>query len=717
MTVNSEVKGTLARLLATENLNVEHRAVPTAYFEVDKRTLCLPIWKDVSGSVYDLLVGHEVGHALYTPMDYAEAQKEVPQDILNVLEDVRVEKLMKRRYPGLARSFFNGYTELDQKDFFELEGKDISKMSLIDRINIHYKIGVVGNRTIVPFDRDEMQWVNRAADTESFEDIVSLSKELMEYLKRKMEEQKTDAEVSTPQTSAGGGDQGQEENMGQSGPMNSDDQGQGSSTNTSDFESDGDRPVGGDTSPVGGKGGADEFQSQTYRSLAEKQQQLVDKRAKDYVYVNLPQFNLKETIVPYKRIYFEFDEWFKTARSREEKQMLASAKNYHKYRKDSIKTVNYLVKEFECKKAADQYARANTSRTGVLDTQKLHTYKFSDDIFKKITTIPDGKNHGLVFYLDWSGSMSNLMLSTTKQLFDLVWFCKKVAIPFRVYAFSDNCYNSITFTGEPTQNKQGDIHVDKNFRLFEFLSSKMNAKTLDKMMEYLYVNADGLRGHGNYNSQFSLSGTPLVETIVSTPQIVEKFKSEEKVQKVNVIYLTDGEAAFPSFNKRIDRLNTVHDQPLYSNNSTYILKDPKSRYQRKVDLEDTSITNEFVGFISNIVDYNLLGFRLCGKSEVRTQAHYAGIENQKFHDLEKEWDSKKSVAIPNCGFDELYLMQAPKSAYNYYRYWDPNDQQEESSITVNGNATKSQLASAFKKHMTGKMINKTILSKFVGQIA
>ena len=716
MTVNSEVKGTLARLLATENLNVEHRAVPTAYFEVDNRTLCLPIWKNVSGSVYDLLVGHEVGHALYTPLEYGEMSKEIPQDILNVLEDVRVEKLMKRRYPGLAKSFFNGYTELDQKDFFELEGKDISKMSFIDRINIHYKIGVVGNRTIVPFERDEIEWVNRAADTESFEDIVSLSKELMEYLNRK-KEQMQDANVDIPQSATGSGPGEGEDEQTQFGPSSSDQQDQSGSTQGSDFENnEGSTPAGGDDTPVGGRGGANEFQSETYRSLTENQKQLVDNRAKDYIYVNLPKFDLENTIVSYNKIFDNFNGWFKDIITKNEKDIVASSKKYHKYRKESIKTVNYLVKEFECKKAADQYSRSNTSRTGVLDTQKLHTYKFSDDIFKKITTIPDGKNHGLVFYLDWSGSMSNMMLSTIKQLYDLVWFCKKVAIPFRVYAFSDNFNNSIISYGSPTENELNTIHVDRNFRLLEFISSKMNAKTMDKMMEYLFIHADGLRGHGSYNLDFSLSGTPLVETITSTPQVVEKFKSEEKVQKVNVIYLTDGEACYPTFNKYIDRLNSTYDQPLGGNHN-YILKDPKTRYQRKIQIDGNSITNEFVDYISNIVDYNLLGFRLCGKSEVRDQANYAKIEGVKRYDLEKEWDKNKSVAIRNCGFHELYLMQLPKSAYGYYRYWDPNEQEDINEIKVNESASKSQLATAFKKHMTGKMINKTILSKFVGQIA
>ena len=98
---------------------------------------------------------------------------------------------------------------------------------------------------------------------------------------------------------------------------------------------------------------------------------------------------------------------------------------YRAYKKDSVKTVNYLVKQFEMKKSADEYRRAATSRTGVLDTNKLFKYKMTDDIFKKVTVIPEGKNHGLVMYLDWSGSMADVLLDTLKQTYNLIWFCKK----------------------------------------------------------------------------------------------------------------------------------------------------------------------------------------------------------------------------------------------------------------------------------------------------
>ena len=80
------------------------------------------------------------------------------------------------------------------------------------------------------------------------------------------------------------------------------------------------------------------------------------------------------------------------------------------------------------KKSASAYARAATARTGMLDMSKLHTYQYCEDIFKKVTVLPDGKNHGLVFILDWSGSMSYIMKDTIKQLYNLIWFCRKVQI-------------------------------------------------------------------------------------------------------------------------------------------------------------------------------------------------------------------------------------------------------------------------------------------------
>ena len=151
-------------------------------------------------------------------------------------------------------------------------------------------------------------------------------------------------------------------------------------------------------------------------------------------YVEIPKVNLKTVVVKNEDIHDLIDESYVVY---VEKVGPVDESRFIDFKRSAQKEVNYLVKEFECRKAADSYARATTSRTGVLDCSKLHTYKYNEDLFKKVTTLADGKNHGLVFVLDWSGSMGYVMKDTIKQLFNLIWFCNKVNIPFEVYAFTN----------------------------------------------------------------------------------------------------------------------------------------------------------------------------------------------------------------------------------------------------------------------------------------
>ena len=136
MQIKHDVKGQLARLLATEDLIVEHRSVDTASFNVQTRVLTLPTWDNATEEVYDTLVCHEVGHALYTPDVEWWINNEISASIVNIVEDARIEKLMKRRYAGLSKTFFRGYSSLSEDDFFQLKNKDLTKFNLADRINL-----------------------------------------------------------------------------------------------------------------------------------------------------------------------------------------------------------------------------------------------------------------------------------------------------------------------------------------------------------------------------------------------------------------------------------------------------------------------------------------------------------------------------------------------------------------------------------------------------
>ena len=157
MAVKHEIKSQLAKLLATEDLVVEHRHVETAQFNVQTRVLTLPLWEKASNVVYDMLVGHEVGHALFTPNE--DPPKGIPHSFINIVEDARIEKLMKRKYMGLAKTFYGGYKELSDEDFFCLDGEDVSTMNLADRANLWFKIG---NYIDIDFTDEEQEIIGES---------------------------------------------------------------------------------------------------------------------------------------------------------------------------------------------------------------------------------------------------------------------------------------------------------------------------------------------------------------------------------------------------------------------------------------------------------------------------------------------------------------------------------------------------------------------------
>ena len=387
-----------------------------------------------------MLVGHEVGHALYTPdEDWRKSvRNKVPKDFVNVVEDARIEKLMKRKFPGLSRSFYQGYEELNIEDFFEIEEVDLERLSFIDRINLHFK---VGSFAMIPFANDaEDQFVARVANAETFEEVLAICEDIVDYLKQQ-EKKQTPAPMPQQQGGQQSTDGEQSEQQGEEGEnkewfTDSDPE----EDHRADRDAD-DADL--ETPSYGGGDTYDENESKTQRAFDENAEELANNS--DYhsetTYVELPEMIMENVIVDSKDLTAYITKCFneKQAERMEHWGDIFEGPDtaYKTYKKSAQKEVNYLVKEFECKKSADAYARQATSRTGVLDTKSLHTYKYNDDLFKKVTVLPDGKNHGMIFVLDWSGSMGDVILDTVKQLMNLTWFCKKVQIPFEVYAFTN----------------------------------------------------------------------------------------------------------------------------------------------------------------------------------------------------------------------------------------------------------------------------------------
>ena len=468
---------------------------------------------------------------------------------------------------------------------------------------------------------------------------------------------------------------------------------------------------------IGGTdGSADETESVTDRALQESLETLVDEDSKEWVYLDLPKINLKETVVPYQTVQEELDCGFygRACRDRDDHDyyfdsLKFAEKHYESYKKEAQRSVNYLVKQFEMKKSADEYKRAATSKTGVLDTQSLYKYKLSDDIFKRVTVIPEGKNHGLVFYLDWSGSMQNILLDTLKQTFNLVWFCRKAQIPFRVYAFQNGWERHDIHPA--VKDDLNVLSFCNGFKLFEFFSSRQNKQSLEKSMRLVYTQAFAMNGHRlPYVQDYSLGGTPLGEAVLCSRLLVEQMKNVEKVQKVNVVCLTDGEANPMQYNYKGQDYyyenETIRTKTL-SMHKKYILRDSKTGYTREFKPSPYLTTQQIVGFFREITDFNWIGIRICTKNELKRSARILDYEDAER--MERQWSKEKYAAVKKLlGYTEAFFIPCQGMG----------DGTQDLEVKQKGEvATRAELNRAFKKHMGSKMTNKTILNKFVEQIA
>jgi len=713
MTVRHEIKSQLAKLLATEDLVVEHKKVETAQFNVHTRVLTLPMWEKASNTVYDLLVGHEVGHALYTPDEDWTEKVKVPPQFVNIVEDARIEKLMKRRYPGLAKTFFNGYKELAEDDFFQIADEKVDEMNLADRANLWFKIG---NFTDILIERgEETEIINQIADTETFSEVLTAAEALYKYSKQKQQEE-TKIQLDNLESQQSGSNQPASDFSDQQ--EGEDDQEKPGETDsyggTAEQQQQPNSSIGGEKN--------EEPEVKTMDNLEEALKELINRDGYENIYLELPQVDLKRIIVPNAEIHNRCrDEWNNFLERTEysyETIFGSDDTQFNQFKRSAQKEVNYLVKEFECRKAADSYARASTARTGVLDCTKLHTYKYNEDLFRKVTTLADGKNHGLVFVLDWSGSMCDVMLDTVKQLFNLVLFCKKVAIPFEVYAFT-NDYPLMSYDEQGRANlrelayekKDGLVQVGEWFSMMNLLTSKINGKTLDEQMKNIFRLATSFsrwtQSAYPIPTGLSLSGTPLNEALITLHQILPKFQKENKLQKVQCVVLTDGEACMVKYHREVQRhweqepfMGTAHIGP------NAFLRDRKTGNTYSCDTEWHGFTDILLRNLRDrFTDINFIGIRVLeGRDAGHFIRRYCGYYGDVYLKTINAWKKEKAFSIKSSGYHSYFGLSA-------------NALSQDSEFDVAEDATKSQIKSAFAKSLKSKKMNKKILGEFVELVA
>lgn len=710
--LSQEIKGNLARLLATENLVVEHKNVSTASFNIDDRILTLPSWDKASSIVYDLLVGHEVGHALYTPV---WDNFSCPADYVNITEDARVEKLMKRRYPGLRKTFYCGYSELNAQDFFGIENEDLDTLNYIDRVNLHFKIGTAG--VSIKFAPDEQELVDECSEAETFDEAVAVAEKMWKLAK---EQQKEMEQLANVPQSGSDGRPDSSESQSFDAEKTEDQGGEDYMTHEEMLEEAERREQ--ENEEVPGSAGGEISESQTQEAFDRAAKSLTNRYTSDRTtYVDIPKFNPDDFVVDWTTIHDWIDEC-----SDEQYDYTFADSEYTSFKKSIQKEVNYLVKEFECKKSADAYSRAMTSRTGVLDTSKLHTYKYNEDLFKKVTVIPEGKNHGMLFILDWSGSMNAVMHSTVKQLLTLIMFCKKVGIPFEVYAFSNEWIPAERAISGKTPEITNDEyyaykqHIEKNqvfinksfFRMMNILSSRSNSKNFDRQCRNIWREVFSMSHYVSYHGTIGmgLSGTPLNESILVMKEIIPQFQKSTGVNKVNLMILTDGDACGTGYGAEVISYDGESTRMTIRRieSGDCVLRDRKIGRMYSKNLGFSDSTNLFIQNLKeNNPGVNVMGFRIVESSGLTTFYHrYCHNDYDSQQKLQKQWKKEKSAVLPNpVAYDALYAIHAKVTNI------------EDTELEVDAGSSKTQVRSAFRKMLAKKQNNKKILNSFISLIS
>ena len=794
----SNTKSLLAKLLATENVTVEHGKFPTASFDVKNRVLRLPIWKEMSGSLYDLMVLHEVGHALWTPEAgwHESASKKGPgfKSFLNVVEDARIERKIKDKYPGGRKSFIDGYLELVRKDFFGTSGVDLNELNLIDRINLYFK---AGSSSGIEFSEEEKGFIEKVATTRTWDDVVRVSEELYEYakdhdsdtdmseheytsfefgdsddedleddemesdgdaseenseleekfkehLKDLLEAGEEEKEDSGSSTCSGEGEGESEEKGKETGESEKAKEGEKADkgkTGEEEKSSDGDKKIssgseGGTITDKDLSKGIEEYKpsSITDNNFRNKEELLVDDSDGTYEYVNLPKSNLKKIIIDYKDVHSEIREHYVDADSHYEasNQILEAGKSFIEFRNKNKKTVEYLAKEFEMKKAADAHSRSLTANSGIVDSSLLHTYKYNEHIFKKISVTPDGKNHGLIMVVDWSGSMHRNIKGTVEQMMTLVMFCKRVNIPFEVFLFSDRYYSENRDTNETYSRwthkeiRYGDMVIN-GFHLLNVFSSRMRAAELHSA----YINMTAIAGAyerkwnyygGGYHSipdKYDLGGTPLNNSLFAMNDFIPYFKTKNNVQIVNMVYLTDGESGgsnvywspgrtVPGRTEDDDeRSRETSHFGRYSSSSgkrpkTFI-RDLETKKEYLCDEARGRMTALLVEILRDKHNINIVNFFLVERLRKWDFSRWSNDVESSIKTFRKE----KSVVYRDVeGWSSLYVMKGGRDL-----------QTEEKILEIGEDATRSQIRRAFSKFSKGRLENKKLLSQFVDMVA
>ena len=692
----------LPKLLAKENISIRHGNYQTPWFDIKNRVLGLPLWKDMGKDVYDLFVGHEVGHALETPYegwhDSPEKLVGCPRSYINVVEDARIERKVKSRYPGLVGPFSRAYAKLFDDNFFGTDDIDMSSLRIIDKINLQAKVGA---HVELEFNDEEQAFMDRANTTEDFQEVLDLVKDIVAYDKSLEEDKDEEEDNNDDQTEEPNDDSEENDSEGYDGGDEESEEETDAPGSSDEEDEQAEEDLDEDQAPTKGSEGSVSITDEAFRSNESSLLDIDEDGRQILAVEDISKEVKKDIVIPYAELKAQRQLRRDTMNLHVVAEVNSLEQQFPKYMKDVKRSVGIAVKEFEMRKAATQWAKATTAKTGVIDVNKLYSYKTSEDIFKQTTRLHDAKSHGMIMLIDYSGSMYESLPKVLEQLIHLVLFCKQVNIPFDVYAFTTTNQKLNYYD---LRNRgllfDGDMDLD-DLAMPMLTSSKLKKADFIDSIKALY-----LRAKGSYYVAREVAApcedfgsTPLNQALVMAHSLIKEFKGKNAVEKMNLVVLSDGDA---------NRIQAFRDGGLEDNKveTRGMFKGINMRIDGKmVKAENTNnVTQALLENINKRYNTSTIGFFMADDNRMFNHkiAQIHGWNDGHRSEANKEYRKNKCVVRKSAlGYDEFYLIKGGN-----------NLAVEDDEFGVTSDQTKNQMANAFKKYSKSKKQNKVLMTTF-----
>src|SRR5210317_848902 len=730
-------KSTLAKLLAKENITVQYGNYKTAWFDIKNRILGIPLWKDMGKDVADLFIGHEVGHALFTPYegwhDSPEKLEGCPRSYINVVEDARIERHIKEAYVGLVAPMAKGYRKLFEDDFFGVdEDLDWDQVKLIDKINLKAKVGA---HLDVPMSDEELVFYNRSMKTEIFDEVLDLVRDILAYTKENQEELMTPPPMGSQSETEG---QEEEDDMSPTGhhDMESQDEqtkdtGNEQQDPIDETDEESNDSAKGDPSKADDDGDnqgnvedqkpSEEDVSETDEAFRRKEHTLLDINENGSQTLIGNEFSkpVRDAIItPYAQLKKSRQAKLEQYDSQNDHTLAEHKEEFKQYLKTVKQNVNFAVKEFEMRKAAFRYTRAQTAKTGSVDVNRLWSYKTNDDIFARVTKLADAKNHGMMMLIDYSGSMSECMTNVMDQLLHLVVFCKAVNIPFDVYGFTNSNPRLSQWKYDEDREESIEYSISQiesevhhgGLSLPQVIASTLKKADYEEALFHIYLRKVLAKREYGFYERYVLApeeeygSTPLNQSLIAAHRMVDKFKRNNNIDNMNFVVISDGDTNGISIVKNSKRDYTLTET--YKGALVNIMGE-------HVKLEDTRKrgTQSLLESLQKKFGCTTIGFFLADsahnfKYKIEDCDEDTYYDSSNMRKYQKEYNKKKCVTFTDTlGYNEFFVLKSKRLETDAEEFVAAED------------ASKGQLTTAFKKFSKSKKLNKTLLTNFGKAVA